>query len=194
LTFTDLDRDIGISKRGPRELFLEALKDHDLAKRVGQDKLIETVNVIHSDVLRSTESDLRPPVMPTRSNGFENINASSEWLVNEDNTESWVEYLAAILKEAPPFSYLNLSDTGLHGRINEGSVTSYAVLPSYLVGMEHDSVRADVVQSEIMAPIDIAVRVDVSEWGSLDAFGIFEPLERKTTVYDIPSGESGLNV
>lgn len=192
LTFTDLDRDIGVSQFGARDLFLEALQDQELAKRVGRDKLIATVNVIHSDVLRNTETDLRPPVMPTRSNGFEDINATSEWLVDEDRTENWVDFLSAILKEAPPFSYLNLSDTGLHGRINEGKVTSYSVVPSYLLGMEHDSVKAEVVQTEIMAPIDIAVRVDVSEWGSLDSFGIFEPAVHDVEVFTSPIGTSGL--
>jgi hypothetical protein len=192
LTFTDLDRDLGISQYGARDLFLSALEDRELAKRVGRDKLIETVNVIHSDVLRNTQSDLRPPVLPTRNNGFENINASSEWLVDEDRTESWVEYLSAILKEAPPFSYLNLSETGLHGRINDGSVTSYAVVPKYLVGKEHESVRAEVVHDEIMAPIDIAVRVDVSEWGQLDSFGIFEPVEHQVPSFTQENGASGL--
>jgi hypothetical protein len=112
--------------------------------------------------------------------------------VDEDRTESWVEYLSAILKEAPPFSYLNLSETGLHGRINDGSVTSYAVVPKYLVGKEHESVRAEVVHDEIMAPIDIAVRVDVSEWGQLDSFGIFEPVEHQIPTFTQENGASGL--
>ena len=192
LTFTDLDRDFGVSQFGARDLFLQALEDRELAKRVGREKLIETVNIVHSDVLRNTQKDLRPPVLPTRKNGFEDINTSSQWLVDEDRTENWVEFLSAILKEAPPFSYLNLSDSGLHGRVNDGTVKSFAVLPRYLMGVQHDSVMAEVIHDEVVAPIDIAVRVDVSEWGTLDSFGIFEPVIHEVQTIEPDKRAGGL--
>ena len=174
LSFEILDRDLGSSTAGARGKYLAAFNDLDLAKRLGREKLFELVNLIHNSVLRNPNTLLRPPVLATRVNGFEDIDTSSAWLTDKVDTENWVEYLSEILQEAPPFSPLNL--TGSEGAVGfKGSiVNSYAVVPKYLSGSQHESVQIEPNPFDLIAPVDIAVRVDVSDWGTLDSFLIFE--------------------
>jgi hypothetical protein len=181
LSFNSLDQDPGETEAGVRARFLEAIKDMDMIERVGQEKLYETISAIHKDVLRSTSTDhqgARPPVRPERTNGFEDIEASSNWLSDERVYISWFDYLKEILGDAPPFSYLTMAGDQLSRETHSRSINSHAILPHYL---ERDIATSESLKVErndylrdAVAPLDVAVRVDVSDWGELDEFRLFE--------------------
>lgn len=182
LNFEILDRDFGSSVAGAKNRFLEAFQDIELSKRIGSSKLYELVNIIHQSVLRNRNTDLRPPVKSTRVNGFEEIDTSSAWLTELDNNLNWVEYMAEILQEAPPFSVLNLTNVGKGKSINDNSVQSFAVIPQYMIGQNHSSVNVESNLPDLIAPVDVTVRVDVSDWGTLDSFVIFEQEESQENI------------
>ena len=174
LNFDVLDRDFGSSVVSAKNRFIEAFRDLELAKRVGAAKIYELVFVIHQSVLRNRNTDLRPPVKSTRKNGFEDIDTSSDWLSQSDANLNWVDFMSEILQEAPPFSALNLTNLGRRSGVSESGVESYAVIPQYMLGQSHPNVHVESNVPELIAPVDVAVRVDVSDWGTLDSFLIFE--------------------
>ena len=184
LNFEILDRDFGSSVVSARSRFLDAFQDVELAKRIGASKLYELVNVIHQSVLRNRNTDLRPPIKSTRVNGFEEIDTSSAWLSELNDTSNWVEYMAEILQEAPPFSVLSLTNVGKRSSVSDIGIESYAVIPQYMVGQNHPSVNVESNVPELIAPVDVTVRVDVSDWGTLDSFVIFEHTENQEQIED----------
>ena len=176
LDYHHLDSDSGYSEVGARQMFLYALKDEELTSRIAKQKLLRVVGEIHNSILRQKVTELRPPVKSTRINGFEEVNASSDWLADEEESEDWVNYLSQILKESPRFSYTGLSASGKGKPINEGTVHSYATIPAYLEGQAHESITVEVNTSQQIAPIDVVVRVDVSDWADISDFEVFEDI------------------
>jgi GTPase SAR1 family protein len=186
-----LDVDLGQSTSSTRAKLLEAFTNEKFLQKVGRDRLRQTINVIHMEVLRNSQHDLRPPVKDERINGYESLSLNTSWLDYEDGTQNWVDFLTEVTGETSPFNPLNIQDkrSGL-----SNTPKSLAVVPAYLA----ESVRSEKIQVETqsaqLSPIDVVVRIDVSEWVHPSAFKVFAR-EATTSLEDLePSTDSNLNV
>jgi DNA segregation ATPase FtsK/SpoIIIE-like protein len=181
MRLSSLDGDLGESMSGARKLFLAAASDEDLRRKLGVEKLRSTIETLHKDVLRMPDSEHRPPVLPLRENGFENIDTSSEWLDKSLQTQPWLDFLGEILKGAAPFGKFNLSSAGKFSALNNRVVHSAAVLPKYLTNELDPSIKPIWIEGSQVSPIDVVVRVDVSDWAEPVFFKVFELDEQAQT-------------
>jgi hypothetical protein len=107
-----------------------------------------------------------------RDDGFDKIAFQSSWLVDEDVSEDWIQFLVEILgDETAPFGDFNILDRA--SELNDAKrMSSVAVVPHYFKDLE-SKVKIEKSKSQDVMPMDIVVRVDVSPWSSPSAFAIF---------------------
>lgn len=170
MRLSQLDVDLGFSTSSARAKLLEAFSNSTLLQRVGRARLIQTINTIHKEVLRNAKQDLRPPVKAERVSEYEGLRLNTTWLDYEDGSDNWVEFLVEILGETSPFNPLNIADK----RSSLTSVPkSLAVVPAYLEdSVQNPSLKLEKQSSEL-TPIDVVVRIDVSDWADPSAFKVF---------------------
>lgn len=170
LRLSSLDTDLGQSSASARFKLMEAFTNDELLERVGRARLISTIELVHKEVLRNVDSDHRPPVISTRVNGFEDISLNTSWLDTEDRFEDWLEFLEIVLKDTTPFSPLSIADK--RSALNTTKIKSLAVVPSYFK-TENTPFKWETAPEIQVAPIDVVVRIDVSDWADPSAFAVF---------------------
>jgi len=107
-----------------------------------------------------------------RDDGFDKIAFQSSWLVDEDVSENWIDFLNEILgDETAPFGHFNILDRSSELN-NANLISSVAVVPHYFADRE-SKVKIEKSKSQDVMPMDVVVRVDVSPWSDPSAFAIF---------------------
>jgi hypothetical protein len=172
LSLKSLDTDSVVSASNAQRLLTDAFSNTSIHHRVSKSRLVRAIKDLHSEVLANWDSDERPQVMSMRDNGFDKISFQSSWLVDEDVSEDWIEFLVQILgDETAPFGDFNILDR--RSELNDAEqIESVAVVPHYFKDRE-SKVKIVKSKSQDVMPMDIVVRVDVSPWSDPSAFAIF---------------------
>ena len=172
LSLKSLDTDSVVSASNAQRLLTDAFSNTAIHHRVSKSRLVRAIKDLHSEVLANWDSDERPQVMSMRDDGFDKIAFQSSWLVDEDVSEDWIEFLLEILgDETAPFGDFNILDRGSELN-NSKLISSVAVVPHYFAERE-SKVKIEKSKSQDVMPMDIVVRVDVSPWSNPSAFAIF---------------------
>ena len=172
LSLKSLDTDSVVSASNAQRLLTDAFSNTAIHHRVSKSRLVRAIKDLHSEVLANWDSDERPQVMSMRDDGFDKIAFQSSWLVDEDVSEDWIEFLVEILgDETAPFGDFNILDRGSELN-NSKLISSVAVVPHYFAERE-SKVKIEKSKSQDVMPMDIVVRVDVSPWSNPSAFAIF---------------------
>jgi hypothetical protein len=172
LSLKSLDTDSVVSASNAQRLLTDAFSNTSIHHRVSKSRLVRAIKDLHSEVLANWDSDERPQVMSMRDDGFDKIAFQSSWLVDEDVSEDWIEFLMEILgDETAPFGDFNILDRS--SELNDSKlISSVAVVPHYFSQGE-SKVKIEKSKSQDVMPMDVVVRVDVSPWSSPSAFAIF---------------------
>lgn len=172
LSLKSLDTDSVVSASNAQRLLTDAFSNTSIHHRVSKARLVRAIKDLHSEVLANWDSDERPQVMSMRDDGFDKIAFQSSWLVDEDVSEDWIQFLVEILgDETAPFGDFNILDRA--SELNDAKrISSVAVVPHYFKDLE-SKVKIEKSKSQDVMPMDIVVRVDVSPWSNPSAFAIF---------------------
>jgi hypothetical protein len=172
LSLKSLDTDSVVSASNAQRLLTDAFSNTSIHHRVSKARLVRAIKDLHSEVLANWDSDERPQVVSMRDDGFDKIAFQSSWLIEEDVSENWINFLEEILgEETAPFGDFNILDRG--SDINDAKlISSVAVVPHYFADRE-SKVKVRKSKSKDVMPMDVVVRVDVSPWAEPSAFAIF---------------------
>jgi len=172
LSLKSLDTDSVVSASNAQRLLTDAFSNSLIHHRVSKARLVRAIKDLHSEVLANWDSDERPQVVSMRDDGFDKIAFQSSWLIEEDVSENWINFLEEILgEETAPFGDFNILDRG--SDINDAKlISSVAVVPHYFADRE-SKVKVKKSKSKDVMPMDVVVRVDVSPWAEPSAFAIF---------------------
>ena len=172
LSLKSLDTDSVVSASNAQRMLTEAFNNAAIHHRVSKSRLVRAIKDLHSEVLAKWDSDERPHVRSMRDDGFDKIAFQSSWLVDEDVSENWIDFLEEILgDETAPFGHFNILDK--RSELNNANlISSVAVVPHYFAERE-SKVKIEKSKSKDVMPMDVVVRVDVSPWSDPSAFAIF---------------------
>ena len=172
LSLRSLDTDSVVSASNAQRLLTDAFSNTAIHHRVSKARLVRAIKDLHKEVLANWDSDERPQVHSMRDDGFDKIAFQSSWLVDEDVSEEWINFLMEILgDETAPFGDFNILDRSSELN-NAKRISSVAVVPHYFKERE-SKVKIVKSKSQDVMPMDIVVRVDVSPWSDPSAFAIF---------------------
>ncbi|MCX6443246.1 MAG: hypothetical protein NTW43_03620 [Actinobacteria bacterium] len=172
LSLKSLDTDSLVSASNAQKLLNDAFSNPSIHHRVSKARLVKAIKELHKEVLANWNSDERPQVSSMRDDGFDKIAFQSSWLVEEDASEDWIEFLTEILgDETAPFGHFNIFDRSSELN-NADLISSVAVVPHYFAERE-SKVKIEKSKSQDVMPMDVVVRVDVSPWSDPSAFAIF---------------------
>jgi hypothetical protein len=172
LSLKSLDTDSVVSASNAQKLLNDAFSNPSIHHRVSKARLVTAIKELHKEVLANWNSDERPQVSSMRDDGFDKIAFQSSWLVEEDASEDWIEFLTEILgDETAPFGHFNIYDRSSELN-NADLISSVAVVPHYFAERE-SKVKIEKSKSQDVMPMDVVVRVDVSPWSDPSAFAIF---------------------
>jgi len=172
LSLKSLDTDSVVSASNAQKLLSEAFSNPAIHHRVSKARLVRAIKDLHKEVLANWDSDERPKVASMRDDGFDKIAFQSSWLVDEDVSENWIDFLNEILgDETAPFGHFNILDRSSELN-NANLISSVAVVPHYFADRE-SKVKIEKSKSQDVMPMDVVVRVDVSPWSDPSAFAIF---------------------
>ena len=172
LSLKSLDTDSVVSASNAQKLLNDAFSNPSIHHRVSKARLVTAIKELHKEVLANWNSDERPQVSSMRDDGFDKIAFQSSWLVEEDASEDWIEFLTEILgEETAPFGHFNIFDRSSELN-NADLISSVAVVPHYFAERE-SKVKIEKSKSQDVMPMDVVVRVDVSPWSDPSAFAIF---------------------
>ena len=172
LSLKSLDTDSVVSASNAQKLLNDAFSNPSIHHRVSKARLVKAIKELHKEVLANWNSDERPQVSSMRDDGFDKIAFQSSWLVEEDASEDWIEFLTEILgDETAPFGHFNIFDRSSELN-NADLISSVAVVPHYFAEQE-SKVKIEKSKSQDVMPMDVVVRVDVSPWSDPSAFAIF---------------------
>ena len=172
LSLKSLDTDSVVSASNAQKLLNDAFSNPGIHHRVSKARLVRAIKELHKEVLANWNSDERPQVESMRDDGFDKIAFQSSWLIDEDVSENWIEFLTEILgDETAPFGHFNILDRSSELN-NADLISSVAVVPHYFAERE-SKVKIEKSKSQDVMPMDVVVRVDVSPWSDPSAFAIF---------------------
>ena len=172
LSLKSLDTDSVVSASNAQRLLSDAFSNPAIHNRVSKARLVRAIKDLHKEVLANWDSDERPQVASMRDDGFDKIAFQSSWLVDEDVSENWIDFLTEILgDETAPFGHFNIFDRSSELN-NPNLISSVAVVPHYFAERE-SKVKIEKSKSQDVVPMDVVVRVDVSPWSDPTAFAIF---------------------
>jgi hypothetical protein len=172
LSLKSLDTDSVVSASNAQRLLTDAFSNPAIHHRVSKARLVRAIKDLHKEVLANWDSDERPMVSSMRDDGFDKIAFQSSWLVDEDVSENWIDFLTEILgDETAPFGHFNILDRSSELN-NANLISSVAVVPHYFAERE-SKVKIEKSKSQDVMPMDVVVRVDVSPWSDPSAFAIF---------------------
>jgi hypothetical protein len=172
LSLKSLDTDSVVSASNAQKLLNDAFSNPSIHHRVSKARLVTAIKELHKEVLANWNSDERPQVESMRDDGFDKIAFQSSWLIDEDVSENWIEFLTEILgEETAPFGHFNILDRSSELN-NADLISSVAVVPHYFADRE-SKVKIEKSKSQDIMPMDVVVRVDVSPWSEPSAFAIF---------------------
>ena len=182
LSLKSLDTDSVVSASNAQRMLTEAFNNAAIHHRVSKSRLVRAIKDLHSEVLAKWDSDERPHVISMRDDGFDKIAFQSSWLVDEDVSENWIDFLEEVLgDETAPFSHFNILDK--RSELNNANlISSVAVVPHYFAERE-SKVKIEKSKSKDVMPMDVVVRVDVSPWSDPSAFAIFAEGATSSTAY-----------
>lgn len=172
LSLKSLDTDSLISAANAQKLLLEAFENTSIHDRVSRQRLIRAIKDLHFEVLANWDSKDRPEVVSLREDGFSKVAFRTSWIDEEDISQDWKDFLNEILtEETAPFGVFNVHDrTSIIN--NSSKITSMAVVPHYFPDKEY-SIKIQRSSAKAVMPMDIVVRVDVSEWADASDFAVF---------------------
>jgi hypothetical protein len=172
LSLKSLDTDSVVSASNAQRLLTEAFSNSSIHQRVSKARLVRAIKDLHKEVLANWASTERPKVVSMRDDGFDKIAFQSSWLVDEDVSEDWIEFLSEVLNdETAPFGHFNILDR--RSELNDAEkISSMAVVPHYF-DLTESKLKIEKSKTTDVMPMDIVVRVDVSPWADPSAFTIF---------------------
>jgi hypothetical protein len=172
LSLKSLDTDSVVSAANAQKILLDAFGNSSIHERVSKARLVRAIRDLHFEVLANWNSDDRPRVESLRDDGFDKLSFRSSWLLEEDVSEDWLEFLVSILnEETAPFGIFNILDK--RSELNDPTlISSLAVVPHYFQVGE-TRVKTQKSPLKDVTPMDVVVRVDVSPWADPSAFAIF---------------------
>ena len=174
LSLKSLDTDSVVSASNAQRMLTEAFSNTAIHNRVSKSRLVRAIKDLHNEVLANWDSDERPQVISLRDDGFNKIEFQSSWLVDEDVSEGWIEFLEEILgEETAPFGQFNILDK--RSELNNADlISSRAVVPHYFeLGASESKLKIEKSRTKDVMPMDVVVRVDVSPWSDPSAFAVF---------------------
>lgn len=172
LSLKSLDTDSVVSAANAQRLLLDAFTNTSIHERVSKARLVRAIRDLHFEVLANWNSDDRPRVESLRDDGFDKLSFRSSWLLDEDVSEDWIQFLTSILnEETAPFGIFNILDK--KSELNDPTrISSLAVVPHYFQ-IGETRVKTEKSPTKDVTPMDVVVRVDVSPWADPSAFAIF---------------------
>lgn len=167
-----LDVDSDVSMNNARRLLLEAFDNLEMQNSVNTIRLRDVVEDLHRSVLAKWDSEARPRVVSLRNDGFNKLSFKTSWLASEDASEDWLEFLTEILNKPTPFGQFNIANKSSGLNLPE-RITSIAVVPHYFQKEFTKITKVEKSKVTDVMPIDVVVRVDVSEWADPKDFAVF---------------------
>jgi hypothetical protein len=155
-----LDNDLTYSPNGPRKLVLQNLSDERILRKVGVRQLLPLMHDVQMEVV----DKVRPPVIESRDNLFENI-VRAEIDSDQGSTQPWDEFLAYSLQDGSrprtPLSKNGFSDTGLASG-NHDHARTFVVAPERFADkyVANDQVQFRGYSPDSKLSMEIAVRHD----------------------------------
>jgi len=153
--------DPGDSLRGPRKRAIDGICSEEVRLKIGRSRLPSLADMVQRNGIRN----LKPAVLPLRDNGLGDVQVStSRFRTEDDDLESWDDFLARALTPAAPFSLITFDPMKLSERPTR-VYRSHVLAPQELLdgvsGSEFDVIEED---DDAGAPLDWVVRVDRSDW------------------------------
>jgi hypothetical protein len=162
--------DPGDSLRGPRKRAIEGICAEEVRLKIGRARL----PVLADTVQRNGIRNLKPAVLPLRDSGLGDVQVStSRFRAEDDELESWDDFLARALTPAAPFSLITFDPMKLSQRptrIHQSHVLAPQELLDDVSGSEFDVIAED---DDAGAPLDWVVRVDRSDWLDPEVLRLF---------------------
>lgn len=172
LSLKSLDTDSVVSAANAQKILIEAFSNTSIHERVSKARLVRAIRDLHFEVLANWNSEDRPRVESLRDDGFDKLSFRSSWLLDEDVSEDWIQFLTSILnEETAPFGIFNINDK--KSELNDPTrISSLAVVPHYFQ-IGETRVKTEKSPVKDVTPMDVVVRVDVSPWADPSAFAVF---------------------
>ena len=172
LSLKSLDTDSVVSAANAQKILIEAFTNSSIHERVSKARLVRAIRDLHFEVLANWNSEDRPRVESLRDDGFDKLSFRSSWLLDEDVSEDWIQFLTSILnEETAPFGIFNINDK--KSELNDPTrISSLAVVPHYFQ-IGETRVKTEKSPVKDVTPMDVVVRVDVSPWADPSAFAVF---------------------
>ena len=153
--------DPGDALRGPRRRAIEGVSSEEVRLQIGRSRL----PVLADTVQRHGIRNIKPSVLPLRDDGLGDVEVSTSRFRSEDeDLESWDDFLARALTPAAPFSLITFNPMKLADRptrIHRSHVLAPQELLDDVSGSEFDVIAED---DDAGAPLDWVIRVDRSDW------------------------------
>ena len=162
--------DPGDSLRGPRKRAIEGMCSEEVRLKIGRSRLPVLADTVQKHGIRN----LKPAVLPLRDSGLGDVQVStSRFRAEDDELESWDDFLARALTPAAPFSLITFDPMKLSQRptrIHRSHVLAPQELLDDVSGSEFDVIAED---DDAGAPLDWVIRVDRSDWLDPEVLRLF---------------------
>lgn len=189
LSLKSLDTDSVVSAANAQKILIEAFTNISIHERVSKARLVRAIRDLHFEVLANWNSEDRPRVESLRDDGFDKLSFRSSWLLDEDVSEDWIQFLTSILnEETAPFGIFNINDK--KSELNDPTrISSLAVVPHYFQ-IGETRVKTEKSPVKDVTPMDVVVRVDVSPWADPSAFAVFADAVEELIIEEVEETES----
>lgn len=189
LSLKSLDTDSVVSAANAQKILIEAFTNTSIHERVSKARLVRAIRDLHFEVLANWNSEDRPRVESLRDDGFDKLSFRSSWLLDEDVSEDWIQFLTSILnEETAPFGIFNINDK--KSELNDPTrISSLAVVPHYFQ-IGETRVKTEKSPVKDVTPMDVVVRVDVSPWADPSAFAVFADAVEEQIFEEVEETES----
>lgn len=189
LSLKSLDTDSVVSAANAQKILTEAFTNTSIHERVSKARLVRAIRDLHFEVLANWNSEDRPRVESLRDDGFDKLSFRSSWLLDEDVSEDWIQFLTSILnEETAPFGIFNINDK--KSELNDPTrISSLAVVPHYFQ-IGETRVKTEKSPVKDVTPMDVVVRVDVSPWADPSAFAVFADAVEELIIEEVEETES----
>jgi hypothetical protein len=169
----EMDRDA--RRHGLRSMFIKLHDEginleNDVLIQAAREKIKEVIPIVQKEILPS--SNLK--VSSVKIDPLDGLEISDNLIDSSENNFAWDEYLALISGYASPWSPLVFSNEGILRGRREKINRSFILGNSRLAHLGKEGIDFIESLSESTRPVDLLLRVDLSNWCSAGEVKVFE--------------------
>ena len=169
----EMDRDA--RRHGLRSMFIKLHDEginleNDVLIQAAREKIKEVIPIVQKEILPS--SNLK--VSSVKIDPLDGLEISDNLIDSAENNFAWDEYLALISGYASPWSPLVFSNEGILRGRREKINRSFILGNSRLAHLGKEGIDFIESLSESTRPVDLLLRVDLSNWCSAGEVKVFE--------------------